>query len=203
MGKKRKLVFQDDVKGKREGASPLGDDGPAAEPDDPKARKAAHLGDLLFARGRFGGAAIEYAKARRLQREEDPRLLRRLGFSELQGGRLQEAREALARAVAKDPEDSTAQVLFAQVLGLQGDFPKAEAALQAAVAQDPFDPRLHAVWLQLGRATKDQPLAAREEKVLALLSGRQHLMQSGQQGPAPHAAPPAAAAPSQPKEATP
>jgi predicted Zn-dependent protease len=192
----RKLVFQEDVKGKREGGSPLADDGPTAEPGDPKARKAAHLGDLLFARGRFGGAAIEYGRARALSRQDDPRLLRRLGFSELQGGRLQQAREALERAVAKDPEDPTAQVLYAQVLLAQAQPGPAAAALEAAMAQDPFDPRLHAVWLQLARATQDRPLATREERALAVLSGRPHLMQSAP-GPAP------AARPETPKEATP
>jgi predicted Zn-dependent protease len=189
MGGHRKLVFKDDVRPKKEGGSPLGDDGPGAEPKNPRARKAAHLGDLLFARGRFAGAAAEYGRARKLSDpagEDDPRLLRRLGFCELRQGRLMQALSALERAVAADAEDPTAQVLFAQALLASGQHGRARAALEAAVGQDPFDPQLHAVWLQLARAEKDAPTATREERALALLSGRPNLGHSAQQAaPAP------------------
>jgi tetratricopeptide (TPR) repeat protein len=174
----RKLVFKDDVKGQKAGPdagaeSPDGELNPhAAEPKDPAARKAARLGDLLFARRRFAAAALEYQRARAALPEEDPVIARRYAFSELQAGKVDSAEAALRRAVAKDPSDPTVQVLFAEVLEKKGQHAEAQGALEAAVAVDPFDPRLHAVWHQVALATADEKLRAREEEALLLLAGR-------------------------------
>jgi tetratricopeptide (TPR) repeat protein len=170
----RKLVFKDDVKEKApgpDGAPP--DGGPhGEEPKDPAARKAARLGDLLFARRRWAAAAIEYGRARAQLAEEDPTIARRYAFAELQSGHPQPAEAALRKAAAKAPDDSSVQVLLAEVLLKNGALREAEAALEAVVAVDPFDPRLHAIWREVAVQKKDKPLQEREEQALALLSGR-------------------------------
>lgn len=177
----RKLVFKEDVKEKApgpDGAPP--DGGPhGEEPKDPQVRKAARLGDLLFARRRWAAAAIEYGKARAGLAEEDVTLARRFAFAELQSGRTQTAEAALRRAVAKDPGDSSAQVLLAEVLLKNGALDEAEAALEAVVAVDPFDPRLHVIWHEVAVQKKDKPLQQREQQALALLTGRPQVGHSG------------------------
>ena len=177
----RKLVFKEDVKGEK-GKDPLGDAAESPhEPKNPEARRAVRLGELFFGRGRWGAAAIEYGRARQLLTEEDPVVARRYAFAEIQNGHLPQAETALRRAVEKDPQDSTAQVLYAQVMLSIGQTDGAGKALAAAVAVDPFDPRLHKLWADLATVTNDAPLKARETRALALLSGREqvgHTVQS-------------------------
>ncbi|GAC1341046.1 MAG: hypothetical protein NVSMB23_12110 [Myxococcales bacterium] len=168
----RKLVFQEDVKRKEDGpAGPSPD--VATEPLDPEARRAVRLGELMLARRRFGAAAAEYGRARRLiGADEVPVVARRYAFAQLQNGKLAEAEEALKAATGKDPGDESAQVLLAQVLIARSQADGARAALEAAVAEDPFDPELHAAWIALARLDKDAALEARERRALALCTGR-------------------------------
>ena len=44
--------------------------------------------------------------------------------------------------------------------------------LQSAVEVDPFDPRVHILWAEAAKRLGDKPVAAREERRLAGLSGR-------------------------------
>ncbi len=177
----RKLVFKEDVKERSpgpDGAPP--DGGPHGEESkDPQVRKSARLGDLLFARRRWVAAALEYGKARAGLAEEDPTLARRFAFAELQSGHTQTAEAALRRAVAKDPGDSSAQILLAEVLLKNGALDEAETALEAVVAVDPFDPRLHVIWHQVAVLKKDKPLQQREQRALALLTGRPQVVNTG------------------------
>jgi tetratricopeptide (TPR) repeat protein len=167
----KKLVFREDVKRKED---PPGGPSPdvAAEPLDPEARRAVRLGELMLARRRFGAAAVEYGRARRLLGgDEVPVVARRYAFAQLQNGKLAEAEEALQAATRKDPGDEAAQVLLAKVLIARNQAGGAGAALEAAVAEDPFDPELHAAWIALARMIQDKSLEARERRALALCNG--------------------------------
>ena len=120
------------------------------------------LGEIFFARRRWAAAAVEYGKARARLPREVPLLARRYAFAQIQLGRFGEAESALASAVARDPQDEAAQVLYARVLEKRGDLGKARGALDAAIAVDPFDPELHDVYVSVAKGLKDDSLLERE-----------------------------------------
>jgi tetratricopeptide (TPR) repeat protein len=158
----RKLVFKEDAKGQKDAAT--------LEPEelDPEAKRAARLGELLFARKRWGAAAQEYGRAREHLTREVPQLSRRYAFAQLQVGKLDEAESALATATRHDPEDEAAQVLYAHVLVKRSAFDKARAAVEQGIAVDPFDPELHALGVAIARGLKDPKLEEQEKRAYAL-----------------------------------
>ena len=160
-----KLVFKEDAKGK----SDDGDEGPAPEPVDPAAKKSARLGEIFFARHRWGPAALEYGKARAAMREQDPTLLRRQGFSLVQLRRPEEALEPLQLCVSLDREDSGAQVALADAFILLKRPREAYAPLQSAVEVDPFDERVHLLWDKAAQELHDEPVLQREKAALKTL----------------------------------
>ena len=164
----RKLVFKEDAKKK---GSAEDADAAAERPTDPEAKRSVRLGEIFFARRRWAAAAVEYGKARARLPREVPLLARRYAFAQIQLGRFGEAEGALAAAVARDPQDEAAQVLYARVLEKRGDFGKARGALDAAIAVDPFDPELHDVYVAVAKALKDEALLEREKRALALALG--------------------------------
>jgi tetratricopeptide (TPR) repeat protein len=164
----RKLVFREDAKGRSEPA-PL--DRPPQAEGDPEGKRAVRLGELLFARRRWGAAAKEYAKARARLSQENPQVARRYAFAQVQLGNLPEAEEALRGAVERDPEDEAAQALYAHVLLKRGSLEKARVALDQGIAVDPFDPDLHATYVEVARGLKDKPLEEQELRAYALSTG--------------------------------
>ena len=164
----RKVVFKEDAKGKQADAPLLPD---AARPMDPEARRDARLGELFFARRRWGAAAQEYGRARARLPEEVPLIARRYAFAQIEQGRFGEAEAALAAAVLRDPEDEAAQVLYAHVLNKRAAFEQARAALDNGIAEDPFDPQLHALYVETARGLKDPKLELQEQRALALSTG--------------------------------
>ena len=165
----RKLVFKEDAKKKGSAA----EDPDAVRPGDPEAKRSVRLGEIFFARRRWAAAALEYGKARARLPREIPLLARRYAFAQIQLGKLGEAESALAAAVARDPQDEAAQVLYARVLEKRGDFMKAKVALDAGVAVDPFDPELHDVYVAVAKGLKDNALLDREKRALAVALGEQ------------------------------
>jgi len=165
----KKLVFKEDAKGRAE-PPPL--DASAAEvPSDQEGKRAARLGDIFYARRRWGAAAKEYGKARQHLPREVPQISRRYATAQMQLGHYPEAEEALRSAVEKDPDDETAQALYARVLLKRGALDKARVALDNGIAVDPFDPDLHATYVEVAKGLKDQALEERERKAYALAAG--------------------------------
>ena len=165
----KKLVFKEDAKGRTEPPE-LGQ--PKDNSADADAKRAARLGEIFYARRRWGAAAKEYGRAREHFAQENPLLARRYAFSQVQLGNFAEAEEALRSAVERDPEDEAAQALYGRVLVKRNALEKARIALDNGIAVDPFDPDLHATYVEVARATKDKALEERETKALALASGR-------------------------------
>ena len=163
------VVFKEDARSAKE--RPVLAEEAETKPADPEAKRAVRLGELLFARHRWSGAAQEYAKARARLPQEIPQIARRYAFAELQLGHFPEAETALSAAVARDPDDEAAQVLYAQVLAKRGAFDKARAALEMGIAQDPFDPDLHAVYVVVAQGEKNSALEAQEKNAYALATG--------------------------------
>lgn len=168
----KKLVFQDDVKGKKE-------DSKVPSPKDPAARRAVRLGEIFYGRGRWQAAALEYAKARALLPEEDVVVARRYAVSQLQLGNVRQAAEALEKAALRDVTEGAVQLLLGQVRLRLGDLAGARTALYAAVAVDPFDPALQTSLQKLGIETKDAALEARASEALKLLSAREAAAEAG------------------------
>ena len=174
-----KLVFKEDAK--KKGAAGAGDE-LDERPTDPDAKRSVRLGEIFFARRRWAAAAFEYGKARaRLQREV-PLLARRYAFAQIQLGRFGEAESALSAAVARDPQDEAAQVLYARVLEKRGEYAKARAALDAGIAVDPFDPELHDVYVAVAKALKDDVLLEREKRALLLALGERPGQKDSKEG---------------------
>jgi tetratricopeptide (TPR) repeat protein len=165
----KKLVFKEDAKGRVE-PPPLEANGAEAAGDQ-EGKRAARLGEIFYARKRWAAAAEEYARARAHLPREVPQLSRRYAFSEMQLGRFVEAEEALRSAVERDPDDESAQALYARVLVKRGALDKARVALDNGIAVDPFDPDLHATYIEVARGQKDPALEERERKAFALSAG--------------------------------
>jgi tetratricopeptide (TPR) repeat protein len=163
-----KLVFKEDAK--KKGAT-ADQEATGERPSDPEAKRSVRLGEIFFARRRWAAAAAEYGKARARLPREVPLLARRYAFAQIQLGRFGEAESALSAAVARDPQDEAAQVLYARVLEKRGDLAKARGALDAAIAIDPFDPELHDVYVSVAKGLKDDALLEREKRALALAIG--------------------------------
>jgi len=166
----KKLVFKEDAKGKAEPPDVVPN--PHEQDMDADAKRSARLGEIFYARRRWGAAAQEYGKARARLPQEVPVIARRYAFSQAQLGKWAEAEEALAKAVARDPEDEAAQALYAHVLFKRGAYDKAKAALESGIAVDPFDPDLHATYIEVARAEKDKPVEEREKLALQLATER-------------------------------
>jgi tetratricopeptide (TPR) repeat protein len=166
----KKVVFKEDAKGRAEPP----DVAAAAEPKmDEEAKRAGRLGEILYARQRWAGAAKEYARCRQHLRAEMPIVDRRYAFAEMQLGHFAEAEEALAKAVEREPEDETAQMLYGRALVERKAWPEARAALDRGIAQDPFDPDLHFVYLKIASALNDKALEEREKNAFNLARGQQ------------------------------
>jgi tetratricopeptide (TPR) repeat protein len=174
-----KLVFKEDAK--KKGAALAGDE-LDERPTDPDAKRSVRLGEIFFARRRWAAAAFEYGKARARLPREVPLLARRYAFAQIQLGRFGEAESALAAAVARDPQDEAAQVLYARVLEKRGEYGKARAALDAGISVDPFDPELHDVYVAVAKALKDDVLLDREKRALLLALGERPANKEAKEG---------------------
>ncbi|MFN2548763.1 MAG: tetratricopeptide repeat protein [Myxococcales bacterium] len=139
---------------------------------DVDAKRAARLGDIFYARRRWGAAAKEYGRARSRLPAEVPQVARRYAFSQIQLGHYPEAEEALRSAAERDPEDEAVQSLYAQALLHGKKYEKARIALDNGIAVDPFDPDLHAVYVAVAKELKDGALEKRERTAYELATGR-------------------------------
>jgi predicted Zn-dependent protease len=164
----KKLVFKEDAKGKTDPGEIL----PVREPEmDVEGKRATRLGDIFYARRRWGAAAREYGRARTRFSQEVPQVARRYAFSQIQLGRYPEAEEALRSAAERDPEDEAVQSLYAQALLHNKKYEKAKIALDNGIAVDPFDPDLHAIYAAVARELKDDALEQREKHAYELSRG--------------------------------
>jgi Flp pilus assembly protein TadD len=111
------------------------------------------LGRLEIGRGRYAEAAARLDAARRLA--ADPRAESLLAQALLQMDRREEARAALQRALALDPNDPGSRYNLGRILRLQGESAAAVAEFRRALDADP-DPRLRSsLEVNLGLAYLD------------------------------------------------
>ena len=120
--------------------------GPGAEEELAEVRAAGRrkvrLGDMLWARRRFGAAAVEYGLALEAA-PGDPVIATRLARAALAGGDADRARDAIWPIVQRYPEHAPARALLGSVLRARGEPAAARHQARLALALNPFDPRPH------------------------------------------------------------
>lgn len=146
--------------------------GAFAEVHDKEARRAAHLGELLRARGKLSAAAAKYGQAFGRVGAEYPDLTTKYARTLLELKRPAEARPLLEAALPLWPTHATTQQLLGRALLEEGRPAEAGPHLVASLGVDPFDPETHEALARVGRATGDDGLTRRAARALALLTGR-------------------------------
>ena len=106
------------------------------------ARRSLRLGDLLWARRRFGAAAVEYGRAHD-RAPDDPIVASRLARAALEAGDAARAVEVLEPLAVRYADHAPTQALLARGRRLRGDVAGAREAARAAIQLNPFDPMPH------------------------------------------------------------
>lgn len=185
-----KLVFKDDRRGKSEGdeeGTKAWDRGDLRSIPDTQARRFAHLGELLRARGRQPAAAIEYEKAIARVGASHPTLARKYALTLHDLKRYEDEEKVLRQTLDAHPNDATNNLLLGRLLVETDRAAKAKAHLLVANRRDPFDARIHALLLAAARATGDRGLEARELDVLRILDGKKTTWRAAAPGNDPQA----------------
>ena len=140
--------------------------------EDPEARKAAHLGELLRARGKLGAAAAKFERAfERIGAKHAP-LANKYAITLLALEKADRALEVLEASHALDPSDALTNLNLARALMQKGNAPRARPFLEGSLSVNPFDPELHHRLFLVARATGDGELEARARRAIELLGGR-------------------------------
>ncbi len=163
----RHLTFKGDAP--RAGKKASGD----ADVDDPKARRFAHLGELLRMRGREKAAAVEYRKAYALVGPKAPLLSDKLALTLMNLKDYDAARKILEAAVAPNPTFVTTYVHLGRLYFLMKKWDLAEQAYVKAVGINPFDPEIHAGLATLYKQQGQDALMKREAQVYGRLKQAQ------------------------------
>ncbi len=138
---------------------------------DEEARRRAHLGELLRARGRDKAAIDEFAQAQALVGDRSPMLSLRFAQALRATGDDQRAEALLKANLALFPGQVRANLSLGELYFEGGRLDEARAALLAVVGIDPFDPKPHALLAEIYRAQGQDALEARARAALELLSG--------------------------------
>jgi len=129
---------------------------PPDELDEPASGgRWVRLAELLYGRGLYRGAAVEYEKAVAADASPSPVLLNRLGTTYRRAGDLDGALDAYRRSRVVEPAYAPTLTNLGLLHHTRGEAEQAIETLEAAAAINPFDPRIHEsladVYLALGR----------------------------------------------------
>lgn len=138
---------------------------------DAQARRAAHLGELLRARGKFAAAAAKYELAVSRAGAQFPNLSNKYALALLELQENEKAEAVLLATKAFFPGDPFTNLNLARVKMQSGRVKEAEPFLEQAVSVNPFDPEVHGRLLSVAKEKGDEDLARRSAKALALLTG--------------------------------
>lgn len=139
---------------------------------DADARRAAHLGELLRARGKMAAAAAKYAEAVAKVGAQFPSLSNKYAIALLELRETKAAEEVLRRSIALYPSDPLSNLNLARAKMLQEKPAEARPFLVAALSTNPFDPEVQARLFEVAKATGDEPLRRRAARAVELLLGR-------------------------------
>lgn len=138
---------------------------------DPEARRAAHLGELLRARGKFAAAAAKYQEAVERAGAQFPNLANKYALALLELQETEKALSVLEATRAHFPNDVFTNLNLARAKMQQGRLREAEPFLLAAVSVNPFNPEVHGRLLAVAKEKGDAELLQRSARALALLTG--------------------------------
>lgn len=159
----RKLRFRDDPKQGGTWAE-------WAELQDDKARGHARLGEILRARGRWGAARAEYAKAYGRVGARVPILSDQYALAALMSGADELAEKVLSDAISWNPDYPALHVHLARLLLARQEWARARDHLLTANQHDPFDPEIHAGLAKALARLGDPAGASREERFARILA---------------------------------
>lgn len=137
------------------------------EPDEAEevriegARRHVRIGDLLWSRGRAGGAAAEYDRAWE-RAEGDPIVGSRLARASLAAGRAERAIAVLEPLGERWPDHAPLWSVLGSARLARGDREGARAASLEAIRLNPFDPQPHC---DLAQVAEDEDERARENEL--------------------------------------
>ena len=138
---------------------------------EPKARKHAHLGELLRERRRMGAAAEQYGRAYREVGDRYEALSNKYALTLLELSRTSEARQVLEKSLLVHPGISATHVHLGRIHLHEGAWDQARGAYLQALAVDPFDPEIHLALLRANTQLKQPKLATRARAAVMLLTG--------------------------------
>jgi len=138
---------------------------------DARARRAAHLGELLRARGKIAAAAAKYEEAIERAGARFPNISNKFALALMELQELGRAQKVLEETRAFFPNDPFTNLNLARVKMKMGEVRAAEPYLRAAVSVNPFDPEIHGRLLSVAKETGDADLLKRSSRALALLTG--------------------------------
>ncbi|MGC3999884.1 MAG: tetratricopeptide repeat protein [Anaeromyxobacter sp.] len=160
----RRLRFKDD---------PKQAGGEWSEIGDQEAQGWARLGEIFRARGRWGAARQEYAKAYQKVGARIPILSGQYALAASMSGAKPEAEKVLGEALAWNPDYPALNLQLARLLLDRGQLQQARDHLLAANRQDPFDPEIHAGLSKVLEALGDPGGASREARFARILTGQE------------------------------
>ncbi len=137
--------------------------------DDRAARTAAHLGELLRARGRPAAAAYEYAKAAAVVGARLPLFSNRYAEALMSIGQDDRAEALLKSSLHPFPESAETHLHLGQIFLSTRRWKEARDELLRSNAVNPFDPAVHQDLAQAYQQLGDADARAAELRALALL----------------------------------
>ena len=136
---------------------------------DAAARRAAHLGELLRARGQPAAAAAKYEEAIEIVGAKFPSLTNKYAISLLELEEGARAEKELLRSLELYPGDPLTNLNLARVKMQQGLAADAKPYLERAISTNPFDPEVHARLAAVAKELGDDPLVQQASRALTLL----------------------------------
>lgn len=107
-----------------------------------RARRSLRLGDMLWARQRYGGAMVQYGRAAEVA-PGNPIIAARLARAAIAAGEPERAIGALEPMIERYPDHAPTWSSLARARRMLGDRPGALEAARAAIRLNPFDPSPH------------------------------------------------------------
>ncbi len=135
-------------------------------------RRAAHLGELLRARGKTAAAAAKYREAIDSVGARFPSLTNKYAIALLELREGAQAEQELRRSLELYPGNPLTNLNLARAKMQAEEWEEAKPFLDAAISTNPFDPEVHARLFAVAKELGDEALQQRAARAVALLSGR-------------------------------
>jgi tetratricopeptide (TPR) repeat protein len=167
-----RLQFKTDPKSpaaKRAPAEPQYGD--LSELDDPVARRAAHLGELLQARKRISASLVEYGRAEARVGARSAVLSNRYAEALIEAGQSAQAVPILKASLIPYPHAAQTHLHLGQAFLKEQQWALARQQLLAANAIDPFDPEIHRGLLLADQHLQDAAAVQVDTRALDILHG--------------------------------